>query len=440
MLEANVKIIAALKGFVSYVAGCRQRLLPFCVSEQDFLRQRLLPFPRLVILLIKLCKKTLSVELEQFFGEIGSPMTCSVSAFSQQRLKLQPSFLFCWNMVLQQSFYKYYGLAVKRWKGYRLLACDGSTVALVNTPSLYAYFGAQTNQITHYVTARTFYHYDVLNDIIVLPQIAPYRYAELNMAYDAVEHVPEDALCIYDRNFCYYKMIALHLWQERERRFLIRARVSHKWIADFVSSGAASQVVEIKPTQAARAGLKKCGYLIAKDTPLKVRLVRVELSASIEVLITNLWEEEGHTAEEFKALYALRWGVETSLSVQKNILQLESFSGLTVCAVLQDFFATVFTANLHAILIKEAQHTLTATSAQGKYPRKVNQNKSFGRLKTHLVSLFIQEDVSTILNTLHACFMRHPLPVRKGRTFKRWRKNTRSTSKFKTYTNFKPAY
>jgi hypothetical protein len=37
---------------------------------------------------------------------------------------------------------------VKRWKGYRLLACDGSTVALVNTPLLHAYFGAQGNQIT----------------------------------------------------------------------------------------------------------------------------------------------------------------------------------------------------------------------------------------------------------------------------------------------------
>ena len=51
----------------------------------------------------------------------------------------------------------------------------------------------------------------------------------------------------------------------------------------------------------------------------------------------------------------MRWGIETNISPQKNIMQLESFSGLTVKAVEQDFYATVFTANLHAGLIKDAQ-------------------------------------------------------------------------------------
>ena len=440
MMEANVKILQALKGFLTYVAACRERLEPFCVSNKDFLRQRKLPFHRLVLLIVKLCKKTLSLELEQFFSEINSPLPCSVSAFTQQRFKLQPAFLFCWNVVLQRSFEHYYGAAVKRWKGYRLLACDGSTVALVNTPSLYAYFGAQGNQLTEYVTARTFYHYDVLNEIIVLPQIAPYRYGELNMAYDAVEQLQEDTVSIYDRNFCYYKMVALHLWQERERKFIIRAREKHNWIVAFLKSGVMSQVVEMKPTQTAKSGLRKSGYLTAPNTTLKVRLVRVELKNAVEVLITNLWEEEGHTTEEFKDLYSLRWGVETNISVQKNILQLESFSGLRVCAVLQDFYATVLMANLHAILIKDAQQTIETTTQHRKHPLKVNKNKSFGKLKTCLVALFIQEDLCTILTRLQDCFVRDPVPVRKGRSFKRWRKNTRAKSKYKTFTNFKPAF
>jgi hypothetical protein len=440
MVEANVKILQTLKGFIAYVTACRERLEQFCVSERDFLRQRKLPFRQLVLLLVKLCKKTLSVELEQFFFEVNGSLPCSVSAFTQQRLKLQPGFLFCWNVVLQKSYLQHYGAAVKRWKGYRLLACDGSTVALVNTPALKAYFGAQANQITDYVTARTFYHYDVLNEIIVLPQIAPYHYGELNLAYAAVEHLPADTVSLYDRNFSYYKMVALHLWQEQERKFVIRAREKHKWIAHFIRSGAPSQVVEMKPTQSARSGLRKSGYLITPNTTLAVRLVRVEIKNTVEVLITNLWEEEGHPAGEFKDLYALRWGVETNISVQKNILQLESFSGLSVCAVLQDFFATVFTANLHALLVKDAQQTIDTTTQHRKHPLKVNKNKSFGKLKTCLVALFIREDLATVLQNLHDCFVRDPVPVRSGRTFKRWRKNTRSASKYKTFTNFKPAY
>lgn len=39
-----------------------------------------------------------------------------------------------------------------------------------------------------------------------------------------------------------------------------------------------------------------------------MRLVRVELKESVEVLITNLWQEEGYRNEELKEVYFLRWG------------------------------------------------------------------------------------------------------------------------------------
>jgi len=180
--------------------------------------------------------------------------------------------------------------------------------------------------------------------------------------------------------------------------------------------------------------------MITKDTMLQVRLVRVELDKSTEVLITNLWEEEGHRAEEFKDLYFMRWGIETNISVQKNILQLESFSGLTVHAVLQDFYATVMMANLHSILIKDAQQTIENTMGHRKYPMKVNKNKSFGKFKANLVSLFLNNDEEAILQKLHDHFVKDPIPIRKGRSFKRVKKNIQSKSKHKTFTNFKPSY
>ena len=39
-------------------------------SNRDFTRNRKLPFDRLVLLIAKLCKKTLSIELEQIFKEL----------------------------------------------------------------------------------------------------------------------------------------------------------------------------------------------------------------------------------------------------------------------------------------------------------------------------------------------------------------------------------
>jgi len=440
MFDVNVKIITELKNFITIVSGNRGMLEKFCVCDKDFIRTRKLPFARLVLLIAKLCKKTLSIELEKFFEEMGGTMNCSVSAFTQQRLKLRPVFFYWWNMVLWGSYYLHYSNAVRRWKGYRVIAADGSSISLINNPALRRYFGGQSNQQTNFVLAKTFYHYDVLNELILLPQIKPYRYGELNIAYETIDRTEEDMLTLYDRNFSNYKMVALHLWQEKERKFVIRAKETQNMITAFIESGKISSIVYMHPTASAIAGLKKSGFIITKDTLLKVRLVRVELPGSIEVLITNLWEEDDHPAEEFKDLYFMRWGVETNISVQKNILQLESFSGLTVHSVLQDFYATVMMANLHSILIKDAQQTIEDTLKHRKYPMKINKNKSFGKLKVNLVSLFVTNDVEAILQKLHTHFVKEVIPIRKGRSFKRIRKNIQSKSKHKTFTNFKPSY
>lgn len=440
MNEANLKIIARLKRFLTVTSFYKELSQKFSVSDQDFIRNRKLPFDKVVLFITKLCKKSLSIELETFFEEIGSEMQCSVSAFSQQRVKLKPDFFCCWNKLLQKCFYLYYGTAVKRWKGYRIVAADGSTVSLINTPSLSNYFGGQSNQFVSFVQAKTFYHYDVLNEIILLADIKPYRCGEMNMAFKLTEEIPEDTVTIYDRNFSNYKMVALHLWQGKERKFVIRAKETQNRIKTFIQSGAHSRVVDMQPTSCAIAGLKKSGFEITKDTLVKVRLVRIELPNSVEVLMTNLWEEDGHLTEEFKDLYFMRWGVETNISIQKNILQLESFSGLTACSVLQDFHATVMMCNLHSILIKEAQQTVENTLTKRKHPIKINRNKAIGRLKANLLHLFTSRDPLSILQKLHDYFIKNVQPVRKGRSFQRIRKNVQSKSKYKTYANFKPSY
>jgi hypothetical protein len=440
MLDANIKIISELKNFIVLVSSNNTLLEKFSIAPENFTRTRKLPFDKLVLFIIKLCKKTLSVELDQFFEDISSPMSCSVSAFTQQRLKLEPFFFYYWNKVLLDSFYHYYGDNVKRWRGYRIIAADGSNISLVNNMALNKHFGGQSNQQTSFVQAKTFYHYDVLNELVVLPKIGKYRHGELQMAYEAIGGIEEDMLTIYDRLYSNYKMVALHMWQEKERKFVIRGNERQNLIKSFIKNGKRSDIAYMTPSPSAIVGLRKYGFIVTKKTLLKVRLVRVDLPKSVEVLITNLWEEDGFGIELFKDLYAMRWGIETNISIQKNILQLESFSGLTVPAVLQDFFATVMMANLHSILIKDAQQTVDNTTKHHKHPMKVNKNKSFGKLKINLIDLFMLDGVDVILQKLHDYFVKDTIPIRKGRSFKRVRKNPQTKSKYKTFTNFKPAY
>ena len=138
----------------------------------------------------------------------------------------------------------------------------------------------------------------------------------------------------------------------------------------------------------------------------------------------------------------MRWGVETNIGFQKNVEQLESFSGQSVACVSQDFYATVFTANMHSLLIKDAQQSIDHNEQEPvwKYPMKINKNKSFGHLKLYLVGLFLTEDIGSILQKLQDIFVKDIVPVRKGRTFPRVRKDRRTRGKYRTFTNFKPSY
>jgi hypothetical protein len=85
MQEVNLVIIQELKNFLSYVSDNKLLLRRFAYSDKDFTRRRTLTFEKLVLLIAKLCKKTLSVEINLFFEELQSGTTCTVSAFVQQR-------------------------------------------------------------------------------------------------------------------------------------------------------------------------------------------------------------------------------------------------------------------------------------------------------------------------------------------------------------------
>lgn len=460
MFEVNVAIIGEMKAFLKMAHEQYGLQKEFCVDiSKDFVRNRKLNFPTVVLMIARLCKRTLSLELERFFEDLNSSLSrsssssklipCCVSAFSQQRKKLDPFFFYIWNTLLYECFYHYSAVfkqPIKTWRGLRVIAADGSSVALVSNPVLKEYFGGQSNQEGEFCAAKTFYYYDVLNHLVVDSLIAPYRTAELTVAHNCVEKLADDSITVYDRNFCTFRVMALHIWAEREKRFLIRGKEKLRFVRDFLNRGSDDEVINLPPTN--KDTIKKMfesGYPIRAHSTIRIRLVRVVLpGGGIEVLATNLMATDGYTAEELRELYFLRWGVETSIDFQKNILMLESFSGQTVKSVQQDFYATILMTNLQMCLMKDAQVTLDTECSEGKrrdhmHPVQVNRNKASWRLKDRLLDLFFSSDPEEILRDMHRYFIRDVLPVRKGRSYPRIRKNRRTNSKHKTYTNYKMA-
>lgn len=84
-----------------------------------------------------------------------------------------------------------------------------------------------------------------------------------------------------------------------------------------------------------------------------VRVLRFMLDSG-EVLATNLWDET-LGIQEFKALYFKRWGIEVKFNELKSRMQLQNFTGDTVIAIEQDFYASMYLSNMVTLAKNEAK-------------------------------------------------------------------------------------
>ncbi|MFT5318191.1 MAG: hypothetical protein ACI8RA_001453 [Chlamydiales bacterium] len=105
---------------------------------------------------------------------------------------------------------------------------------------------------------------------------------------------------------------------------------------------------------------------------------------------------------------------------------MENFSGKTCLAVEQDFHATVFTANLRALLaheVTEESKSKGEESSKRMYEYKINKNVSVSFLKNELVKVLLdlKENIELFCESTKRSMAQYLVPVRPGRSFKRIR-------------------
>src|ERR1017187_5158775 len=385
--KSNLLIIELLKNFLS-LTNEEQHF--FYASPNDFTRKRHLDFQQIAMIVINLCKRSLSIDLEKYFETISSRST-TLSAFCQQRLKLKWQFFCAWHFYLVQCFYLVYNEKIYRWQGLRLVAVDGSTAYLMNKSKVIDYFGVQTNQAIEVRMARIVNFFDVLNKISIWSTIQPIECSEQKTVHNLLENMEDDMLGIYDRGYAGFAFFYLNISGfEQEKKFIARCSRQFRVVDQFIASGKKSQIVSINPTQYAIKQLFEMGYKIDANETVKLRLVRIKLkTGEIEVIATNLMDEKLYPSDIFKWLYAKRWGIETEYDALKNIYQIEQFSGYSPEVIQQDFYATIFIANLHQIFIKDSEKDINAIGEKRQYKYQHNRNVGFGLLKEEIVKLFI---------------------------------------------------
>ncbi len=110
----------------------------------------------------------------------------------------------------------------------------------------------------------------------------------------------------------------------------MRAKVNRgKQFEAFEQSGATEAIITIEPNKISK---QQCAEKHLSCEPITLRLVRVELDNEVEVLITNLLDNERYPACDFRELYHLRWGVEENYKRLKKWIEIENFTGKSVLA------------------------------------------------------------------------------------------------------------
>ncbi len=386
------------------------------MNDTAFTRTRKLTFKVVTIIILQKSLKSLQNRLNHFFDNISSKIApATASAFTQARSNLRHTAFIALNKEgVVDPFYA--DGVYKKWHNYRLFAIDGSKIILPASRDIRDEFGAFTTTDKYgvpngeYNAALASVLYDVLNGIPVDSNLAGCHSSELELAKGHLKHISEGDLLLADRNYPSYEVLASVL--AHSGNFVIRcSRASFKEARQmFDDIDAVTRVITITPHHMNSRRIKELGL----PSELRVRLVRVILkTGEPEVLVTSLLDE-GISADDFKELYNLRWGIETYYHRLKTHLNLENFSGLTPESVKQDFYAMIFLSGLEAVLVADAQEVLEAKDC--KHGQRVNHAVSFNVLKSNIMELLhSKNDLSSVVAKMTSLFLASPITTRKGR-------------------------
>jgi len=367
-------------------------------------------------------RPSVQTELDRFYKALApSPdsfESISKSAFTQSRKKLKAE-AFIELTQSQLSYFQQHAPYKKNWKGKRVVAIDGSLLSLPFSNELKASFGIMKNQHdAHTVGARCSMAYDVCNELVLDACIAARSSCEKELAVSHLNHLcPQTDILVFDRG--YPALWLMGLLEKRGFKFCFRLSTAWKDAVSLVSGNETDIDWSSK-----RRSNKDLGKLREYNLPQEIdglRLVCVELSTGEkEVLATNLTDRSVFDLDSLKELYHLRWGVEEGYKTLKQVSQVEYFTGKTVQAIKQDFYARIFMANMASMIASQGlQKQKQKKDKKNKYKVKPNKTQVLAKTKDFLVDIFYSFKPRKLLNQLIKLLEKCFEIVRPNRSFPR---------------------
>lgn len=389
-------------------------------GSNAFTRKGKWDFSTIMNFILKCGNNSLGYEIGDFFGYKKDFPT--VPSFVQQRKKLSYTAF----EHLFKEFNKKTNSNPKLYKGYRLLAIDGSDTPIpFNPDEANCRIDKQSSEM-HLNSL-----FDLLGKIHVDMMIErDLKKDEPARACDMIDRISDEHPCIFiaDRNYESYNLFA-HV-EERLFDYVIRIKDINRHgilsgmrlpktdefdtvVRVFIEREHSLRSKMLSHKYKYIAQKKRFDFEVDKEKgyEMLIRVVRFKLSEeNYECLATSLPDDEFSVAE-LKEIYNKRWGIETAFRELKHILGISAFHSKKENSILQEIYARVIIYNFSMQVIKRIQ---LIKEKNLKNQLQINYTQAIRICQHYFKHLDFE-----VLYDIEAAIQRFLLPVRPHRKYKR---------------------
>ena len=331
---------------------------------------------------------SLTLEMNRYFNDKDT-LPITQSGFIQSRAKIKTeAFIQVMNLINKAYPCK------KKYKGYRLLAVDGSDLSIAKDKKddVSKKFNGENVMPSYMLHINC--EYDILNDRYVDCVIQKHKEMDENAAFVAMldRYKGDKAIFIADRNYATYNNMA-HL-KEHGHKYLIRSKdinTKTSILKNYFKGkeGEFDEDVSIiltrKQTNFIKENKDKYKTMMPNQTfdyldldnhfyEMKFRVVRIRIDGNkeeYESVITNLDKDE-FSKEEIKDLYMRRWNIEVSYRHLKYVTDLNRTHSVKRDFLIQEIWAKLIMFNISMIMINYINENKISKEIKRKDEYKVN--------------------------------------------------------------------
>ncbi len=375
-------------------------------KSSDFTRIFKFPWFDILLYVIFRCKECVTSELSSYYAGIGWPeKRVSRQAAFKALKKLNPRVFDPLIHKFTELFYK--SSLVKTFRGYLLLAVDGTTLNLpAGTLSLKRFgfspgFHIKTEADAKKATSRSSALYDVTNGIILDFVMRRYKDSELPIAIDQLSRVIQyirgkSAIFLADR---YYDSVEVFsVLEGYGMKYCIRGKANFfKHYVEKMKSNDEWISVHISNAWRKRLKYDQSRQRFETDSWIMIRVVKYRyryftkkgLPVNTDLIyFTNLSEQE-FSSVDIVALYAKRWQIEVSYKTLKTDYEWERFFSsdcdTEICAI----YGKVIFHNFCGVIRKQLDRMLEEDLV---IPENASTNKYEFRVNIKQLSNLIRDE------------------------------------------------